>query len=66
MIDTLAQPWADLQPYAFPLFILLGRCNQKIRQERVRQTVLIAPVWGSDLVPTSSGESHQLSNPPSP
>ena len=44
-VDALAQPWTNIRPYAFPLFILLGRCLQKIRQEGVQEIVIIAPVW---------------------
>ena len=44
-VDALAQPWTNIRPYAFPPFILLGRCLQKIRQEGVQEIVIIAPVW---------------------
>ena len=44
-VDALAQSWTNSRPYAFPPFILIGRCLQKIRQERVREIVIIAPVW---------------------
>ena len=44
-IDALAQNWKNLKPYAFPPFNLLGRCLKKIRQERVKVAVIIAPVW---------------------
>ena len=44
-VDALSQPWINLCPYAFPPFILLGRVLQKIWREKVRQVVLIAPVW---------------------
>ena len=44
-VDALAQPWTNIRPYAFPPSILLGRCLQKIRQEGVREIVVIAPVW---------------------
>ena len=37
----------DLQAYAFPPFALIGRCLQKIRQERAT-VVLIAPVWPTE------------------
>ena len=44
-VDALAQSWTNFRPYAFPPFILIGRCLQKICQERVQETVIIAPVW---------------------
>ena len=40
-VDALAQPWTDIRRYAFPLFILLRRCLQKIRQG-VQEIVTIA------------------------
>ena len=43
-VDALAQSWTDIRCYAFPLFILLRRCLQKIRQG-VQEIVTIAPVW---------------------
>ena len=46
-IDALAQPWTNLRPYAFPPFILLGRIIRKIRQENVKEVVVIAPIWAN-------------------
>ena len=43
-VDALAQPWTNFRPYVFPPFILIGRCLQKIRQERVQEIVIIALV----------------------
>ena len=40
--------WVDLQAYAFPPFSLIGRCLQKVRQERAT-IVLIAPVWPTQV-----------------
>lgn len=39
-------PALSQQGYAFPPFSLIGRCLQKIHQERAT-VVLIAPVWSS-------------------
>ena len=44
-VDALPQPWMNIRPYAFPPFILIGRCLQKVRQEGVQEIVIIAPVW---------------------
>lgn len=44
-IDALAIPWQGLQGYAFPPFILIGRCLQKIQQEEVDLLTLVAPCW---------------------
>ena len=43
-VDALAQPWTNFRPYVFPPFIVIGRCLQKIRQERVQEIVIIALV----------------------
>ena len=47
--DALAQSWGDLNCYAFPPFVLLGRVLQKIRQERVKKVILIAPNWTAQV-----------------
>lgn len=45
-VDALAQQWNHFEfPYAFPPFALIGRCLQKIREEKVKQVLIIAPVW---------------------
>ena len=43
--DALAQGWKGENPYAFPPFILIGRFLQKLKQDRVKKAILIAPVW---------------------
>ena len=43
--DALSQEWTSIRGYAFPPFSLIGRCLTKVRQERVPELVLIAPVW---------------------
>ena len=43
--NALAQPWKQMVPYAFPPFILIGRTLQKMRDERLPEMVLIAPLW---------------------
>ena len=47
--DALVQSWGDLNCYAFPPFVLLGRVLQKIRQERVKKVILIAPNWTAQV-----------------
>ena len=44
-VDALSQPWSKLHPYAFPPFALIGRCLQKVREEKLDYLLLIAPVW---------------------
>lgn len=45
-VDALAQRWNQFElPYAFPPFALIGRCLQKIREEKVKRVLIIAPVW---------------------
>ena len=43
-MDALSQPWSKLHPYAFPPFALIGRCLQKVREEKLDHLLLIAPV----------------------
>ena len=46
VVDALAQQWARFKfPYAFPPFALIGRCLQKILEEKVSRVLIIAPVW---------------------
>lgn len=42
--DAFQIPWKDFMGYAFPLFALIGRCLQKVRQEEC-SLLLIAPFW---------------------
>ena len=44
-VDSLSQPWSKLHPYAFPLFALIGRCLQKVWDEKLDYLLLIALVW---------------------
>ena len=45
-VDALAQQWNHFElPYAFPPFALIGRCLQKVREEKVKRLLMIAPVW---------------------
>jgi len=44
-VDALAQTWSDMRPYAFPPFILIGRCLSKLTQDWVREMVMIVPFW---------------------
>jgi len=43
-IDAFQLTWLGLQGYALPPFALIGRCVQKILQER-STVVLITPLW---------------------
>ena len=43
--DALSQSWTSMKGYAFPPFALIGRCLSKIQRERVREIILIAPIW---------------------
>lgn len=44
-IDALGIPWTAVKGYAFPPFILIGRCLQKIQLEEVDHLILVAPHW---------------------
>ena len=45
--DALSQSWTDIKGYAFPPFSLIGRCLSKVQRERVKELILVAPVWPS-------------------
>ena len=38
--------WQDMEGYAFPPFALIGKCLQKVREERAT-LLLIAPTWST-------------------
>ena len=44
-VDTLVQIWTNLRAYAFPPFVLIGRCLKKLDQDQVKELVLIVPFW---------------------
>ena len=46
-VDAFAQDWSNLTPYAFPPFLMVGRCLQKIREEKVEKAVIVSPLWRS-------------------
>ena len=46
-VDAFAQDWSNLTPYAFPPFLMVGRCLQKIREEKVKKAVIVTPLWRS-------------------
>ena len=46
-VDAFAQDWSNLTPYAFPPFLMVGRCLQKIREEKVEKAVIVTPLWRS-------------------
>lgn len=47
--DALAQNWKGWSCYAFPPFALMIQVLQKIRQDKVRNAVIIAPNWPSQI-----------------
>ena len=61
-VDAFAQDWSNLTPYAFPPFLMVGRCLQKIWEEKVEKAVIVEE---SSMVPTTPHE-HQQSLPSSP
>ena len=44
-VDAMTQNWSKLKPYAFPPFILIGRCLRKIIQDQVMEMTIIVPMW---------------------
>ena len=46
-VDAFAQDWSGLTPYAFTPFLMVGRCLQKIREEKVEKAVIVIPLWRS-------------------
>ncbi len=43
-VDAFSKSWHGIYSYIFPPFSLLGRCVQKIRQDKA-QAVMVVPVW---------------------
>ena len=46
-VDAFAQDWLDLTMYVFPPFLMVGRCLQKTREEKVEKVVIVGPLWKS-------------------
>jgi hypothetical protein len=44
-VDALVFQWDRIKPYMFPPFCLVGRVLEKVRRDRVKVAVLVAPVW---------------------
>lgn len=44
-IDAFTLSWSNLCPYIFPPSKLIGRIINKILEDRVRQAIIIAPLW---------------------
>ena len=67
-VDAFAQDWSNLNPYAFPPSLMVGRCLQKIWEEKVEKAVIVTPLWRShaSMVPTTPPHEHQQSLPSSP
>lgn len=59
-VDAFAQDWSNLTPYAFPPFLMVGRCLQKIWEEKVEKAVIVEE---SSMVPTTTPHEHQQSLP---
>ena len=62
-VDAFAQDWSNLTPYAFPPFLIVGRCLQMIWEEKVEKAVIME---GSSMEPTTPPHEHQQSLPSSP
>ena len=43
-VDAFSISWHDTYSYIFPPFSLLGRCVQKVRQEKAK-AIMVVPVW---------------------
>lgn len=39
-VDAMTQNWSQMKPYAFPPFIVIGRCLHKVKQDKVERLVL--------------------------
>ena len=48
-IDAMTQDWSRLKGYAFPPFIIIGRILMKVRQDKMKELVLIAPMRKSQV-----------------
>ena len=46
-VDAFTQDWSGLTRCAFPPFLMVGRCLQKIREEKVEKAVIVIPLWRS-------------------
>lgn len=44
--DAMTLNWKDREAYAFPPFCLIGRCLQKVEEEKAT-LILIAPTWST-------------------
>ena len=44
-VDAFSLNWKDYKPYCFPPFSQIGRTIAKIRQDKVSDVILIAPLW---------------------
>ena len=55
-VDAFMRKWDDSHLYLFPHFSLIGRCLQKVAQDRTPSCLIIAPLW-----PTQTWFTHLLS-----
>ena len=44
-VDAFTFSWSNLSPYIFPPFKLIGRIINKLFEDRVKQAIIIAPLW---------------------
>ena len=68
-VDALPLPWEDLDVYAFPLTVILGKVVEKLQDTPYKRIILIAPGWPNmpwfwDLVAMSSQIPLSLPNLP--
>ena len=42
-VDVLSQPWEDLDPYAFPPAVILGKVVEKLQDYPCKKNLLITP-----------------------
>ena len=68
-VDALSLPWEDLDAYAFPPAVILGKVVEKLPDSLCKRIILIAPGWTNmpwfwNLVAMSSQISLSLPNLP--
>ena len=68
-VDALTLPWEDLDAYAFPPTVILGKVVEKLQDSPCKRIILIAPGWPNmpwfwDLVAMSSRVPLSLPNLP--
>lgn len=61
-VDALSITWTEHYFYAFPPFNLIGRCLQKIVQDKAEGMIIVAPLWPTQ--PLFSKLTRMISNCP--